>query len=732
MRRVLLVMGLTGALLAGGMQAVSAAPAPFAGLSAFFDNAGTTPDGNTGSGDLDGSGYSFSTEALSLRGVSPGALISSHGTKFTWPTASPGSRNNATAQGQTVGVPGSSDRLGFLVTATGGNAVAGSGTITYTDGTTQQYRISSPDWAAPPPSGVAPVVSTPYRNGPGGKDNRQVNVYHADVRVDPHKTVHRVRLPDVPGLHVFAVALAGRPNLALGAIARQSSDAYGSPASRAVDGDTNGAFSNNSITHTDSNPHAWWQADLGGNSAVDTIEVWNRTDCCSERLADFWVFLSPEPLDPALSPQEQAKRPGVWSSHRTGAAGALTILQPGVSGRHVLVQLAGTGILSLAEVRVFGRSQPESGWIGTWGTSQAGPASTGYAGYSIRNVVHTSVGGNRTRITLSNKFGTAPLVLGAVTVGLRAAGQTADAVPGSLRPLTFAGKSTVTVPAGNDVTSDPLTVAVPEDADLLVTTYTPDSPGAATHHPSASQTSFLAPGRDRTSEVSGAGFTEQTGSWFYLKEIDVQGAPAAGSVVAFGDSITDGGYSTGGANRRWPDYLADRMKTLPASQRLGVLNSGVSANRLLLDGGDVPTLRSGLSRLDDDALDRTAVRTAIVLMGVNDLLQTPRQNDPTAIAAGYRNLVDRLHAKGIKVVGATLLPFKGWWGYDAGLEATRSGVNEFIRTSGVFDAVADFDATVRNPADPLAMRAEFAAEDRLHPSDAGNEALAAAVNLARL
>ncbi|MBB5855546.1 GDSL-type esterase/lipase family protein [Amycolatopsis umgeniensis] len=722
MRRVL-VLALMGTLLVGAVTPASAAPTPFAGLSAFFDNAGSS--------NLDGFGHGLSAEALSLRGVSPGALISSHGTRFTWPTASPGARDNATAQGQTVGVPGSSDRLGFLVTATGGRSVSGTGTITYTDGTTRPYRIGSPDWAAPVPSGVAPAISMPYRNGPGGKDVRQVNVYHADVAIDPQRTVHRVRLPDAPALHVFAVALAGRPNLALGALARQSSDAFGSPASRAVDGDTNGVYANNSITHTGSDRHAWWQADLGGAAAIDTLELWNRTDCCAERLTGFRVFVSPEPLDPAVPPEEQAKRPGVWSSHHSGPAGALTILKPGTTGRYVLVQLDGTGNLSLAELRVFGRAQAETGWVGTWGTSQAGPASAGYAGYSIRNVVHTSVGGNRARVTFSNKFGTAPLTLGAATVASRGSGETADAVPGSVRRLTFAGQPTVTVPAGDDVTSDPLDFAVPEDADLLVTTYTPDSPGVATHHPSASQTSFLAQG-DVSAAESGARFTERTGSWFYVEEIDVQGAPAAGSVVAFGDSITDGGYSTSGANHRWPDYLADRMKVLPAAQRRGVLNSGVSANRLLLDGGDVPILRSGLSRLDDDVLDRTGVRTAIVLMGINDLLQTPRQNDPAALAAGYRNLVDRLHAKGIKVIGATLTPFKGWWGHDSGLEATRTGVNELIRSGGIFDGVADFDAAVRDPADPSAMRPEFAAEDKLHPSDAGNEALAAAIELAGL
>jgi lysophospholipase L1-like esterase len=237
---------------------------------------------------------------------------------------------------------------------------------------------------------------------------------------------------------------------------------------------------------------------------------------------------------------------------------------------------------------------------------------------------------------------------------------------------------------------------------------------------------------DFTMDTSGAKFERTTGSWFYVEEVDVRGSQAKGSVVALGDSITDGGYSTTDANHRWPDYLADRLTALPAAERVGVLNSGISANRLLRDGGELAYGRSALARLDDDVLSRTGVRSVIVLEGVNDLHQDPRQADPEQFIAGYKQLVERLHAKGIKVFGATITPIKGWGSYTDTMETTRGAVNDFIRTNGVFDGVLDFDAALRDPADPLRLKAEYDSGDHLHPSDAGNAALAAAVDLSRL
>jgi hypothetical protein len=358
--------GSTGGAVSVTTQAGTSAAAVAAnstlceGLSTDFGNVGITSDSSTGSGDIDGSGYSFSADALAAQGFTPGALVKAHGVTFTWPTASPGSPDNALAAGQTVGLIGSSTELGFLVTST--YPTTGTGTVNYTDGTSQSYSMSVPNWEGTPPDGVTPVVTTAYRNGPSGRDDRQVHVYYEGVPLKGSKTVKSVQLPnvggdvgvDVPALHVFAVGLAGAPDLALGKPATASSQDFGGTPSRAVDGDTNGVFGNNSVSHSDSTPQPWWQVDLGAASKASSVNVWNRTDCCPERLDDFWIFTSATPFDTTLTPAQQAAQPGVWSSHRTGPAPQVTTVQPGVPARYVLVQLNGTNYLALAEVEVFG------------------------------------------------------------------------------------------------------------------------------------------------------------------------------------------------------------------------------------------------------------------------------------------------------------------------------------------------------------------------------------------
>lgn len=328
-------------------------------LSSQFDNVGITSDDNTGPGNVDGSGYSFSAQALAAQGFTPGALISHDGVNFTWPTASAGSADNALAAGQTVGLIGSSSTLGLLVTST--YPSSGTGTVNYTDGTTQKYTVTLPNWADSVPSDVDTVVTTPYRNGPGGQDGLPVHINYVGVPIDASKTVRSVQLPlvgsqvgaGVPAMHVFAVGLAGTQDLALGKPATSSSVAFDGAPGRAVDGDTNGVYFNNSLSHTGLDAQAWWQVDLGATGPVSTINVWNRTDCCSERLDDFWVFVSSTPFDTSLTPAEQAAQPGVWSSHQTGDSGEVTTVRPNTQGRYVMVQLNGTNYLALAEVQVF-------------------------------------------------------------------------------------------------------------------------------------------------------------------------------------------------------------------------------------------------------------------------------------------------------------------------------------------------------------------------------------------
>lgn len=370
------------------------------------------------------------------------------------------------------------------------------------------------------------------------------------------------------------------------------------------------------------------------------------------------------------------------------------------------------------------------GWVGTWAAAPGtGVANTqnGYPNYSIRNVVHTSAGGTKARVRLANTFGTAPLVLGHVTIAVAASNTAPAAEPGTMRTLTFGGQEQVTVPAAAEVVSDPVALDVPRDGDLLVTTFTPTPSGPVTYHASGNQTSFFTRDGDFADQESGAAFTERTGAWHYVSGVEVESRTARGTIVAFGDSITDGSGSAANANNRWPDLLSDRLRG-----KRGVLNAGIGGNRLLLDVPGSAFGRNALARFADDVLSLGDIRTLIVLEGINDIQQSPHQTDPAQLISAYRQLIAQAKAHGIRVVGGTLTPFKGWQVWDETLEATRGAVNEFIRTSGAFDAVIDFDKAVRDPADPLRMAAAYDSGDHLHPNDAGYRAMANSINLAAL
>ena len=375
-------------------------------------------------------------------------------------------------------------------------------------------------------------------------------------------------------------------------------------------------------------------------------------------------------------------------------------------------------------------------WVGTWSAAAAAaePGTLdGYAGMSIRNVVHTSVGGSSARIQLSNLYGTRPLPVSHASIALAAAPSNPTAAAGSMRRLSFGGRPAVSIPAGGAVSSDPVRLNVPHDADLLVTTYSPSPSGPATYHPYARQTSYLARG-DRTEDATGAAYTEQSPYWRYLTGVDVWSTEARGTVVAIGDSITDGITSTAGANHRWTDFLAARLRNEPGAPRYGVLNQGISGNRLLVNGSRFSPNNgpSVLSRLDRDALARTGVRAVVVEIGLNDLFKSPRQLDPQKIVAGMRQIVNEAHARGLRVTGSTLTPFGGHRGYSALLNSVREQVNHIIRSGSVYDEVVDFDKALRDPAAPVRLRPVYDSGDHLHPSDEGFRAMAEAVNLKHL
>ncbi|MEW2131238.1 GDSL-type esterase/lipase family protein [Streptomyces sp. NPDC005435] len=354
-------------------------------------------------------------------------------------------------------------------------------------------------------------------------------------------------------------------------------------------------------------------------------------------------------------------------------------------------------------------------WTGSWEAAPSG-TTAGLPGAAVRNVVHLSAGGSALRVRIGNRFGAAPLRIGAVTVAVRR-GAGAGAVPGTMRTVTFRGDRTAVVPTGRDLLGDPVRLTVRAAADLLVTVFVPEDCGPATEHRTALQTSYVArAGAGHAADEDDAAYTATAVSrWYYVTGVDVR-ATARGSVVALGDSLTDGTGSTPDTNHRWPDLLADRLRR----HRLGVLNAGIGGNRLLRDG----TGPSALARLDTDALDRAGVRYLVLFEGVNDLNGTPAAIDPAAYEEAYRTIVARAHARGIRVVGVTLTPYRGHPAYTAAREGVRQRVNAFIRDGGVFDAVADADAALRDPADAERLLPRYDPGDHLHFDDEGMAAVA--------
>ncbi|WP_232788915.1 SGNH/GDSL hydrolase family protein [Streptomyces odonnellii] len=360
-------------------------------------------------------------------------------------------------------------------------------------------------------------------------------------------------------------------------------------------------------------------------------------------------------------------------------------------------------------------SASDSAWTATWAAAPAGAepgAPFGRPGRTMRNVVHTSIGGTAVRVTLSNLYSSAGLLIGHASVAVRD-GEGAAAVPGTMRRLTFARQSAVTVPPHGQIISDPVELPVPYDGDLLVTLHTPAPGGPVTYHPMAFQTSYLARG-DRTEDLDAAAYTEQTGSWRYVTAVDVLNRESPGTVVTFGDSITDGDGSKPDANRRWPDTLAARLR----DQHIGVVNAAISGNQVLGDQSWRGCGESGLARFRRDVLGRAGVRAVVIDLGVNDILRGG-ERDPARITAGLRELTRQAHARGIRVVGATLLPFGAHRGYDDATEAVREQVNDEIRSGGIFDEVVDFDQVLSDPYAPDRIRPVYDSGDGLHPSDAG-------------
>jgi lysophospholipase L1-like esterase len=402
-------------------------------------------------------------------------------------------------------------------------------------------------------------------------------------------------------------------------------------------------------------------------------------------------------------------------------------------------------------------SHARSGWVATWAASpmqgtalESSMANAGFSNQTVRNIVYTSVGGDELRVQVSNTFGTAPLTVGGVSVGVVLDG--AQLVPGTARAVTFGGQTSVTIPAGAQVLSDPVAMRVLPLQELAVSLYLPNATGPATNHGDAQQTGYVASG-DHAGDAAATAYTTTDSSWFFLDGLDVRDT-APGTVVAFGDSITDGYQSQVDANARWPNYLARRLHAAFGNSAPAVVDEGISGNRVLNDSACFGV--SAESRFERDALSQPGVKDVILLEGINDIgfsgnpdtgCSVPNNPDVTAaqIEAGYRDLINMAHARGVKIFAGTLTPFGGSHAiYDGNYdtahgEALREAVNTWIKTSHAFDGVIDFARATQDPADPLYLNPAYnsfnsgaSSYDSLHPGDLGYEAMADAINLALL
>ncbi|WP_026873960.1 SGNH/GDSL hydrolase family protein [Inquilinus limosus] len=380
-----------------------------------------------------------------------------------------------------------------------------------------------------------------------------------------------------------------------------------------------------------------------------------------------------------------------------------------------------------------GAAAAQDSWIGSWGASPAFPVGPELNNATIRQVVRLSAGGSQVRVRFTNETGTQPLVIGAATIA-RPGNAPGSIDPASSKALTFGGATSITIPPGAPAVSDPVDLAVSPLDTLTISLFVPRWTGPSVVHPLGVQTAWISITGDSTTAPTLPDATEST-MRFLLSRVEV--AAEGGTVVTLGDSITDG-YSSGtDANRRWPDILAERLAKA-GGPAVGVVNSGISGNRILHDLPEQMFGPSALSRFDRDVLSVPGARWVVIMEGINDIGHSGSAGLPEQavsaeeIIGGLRQLVARAHGAGLKAYCATLTPYEGTVFanyYSAEGEAKRQAVNQWIRTGKGCDAVIDFDAAVRDPAQPSKLRAEFDEGDHLHPNAAGYEAMANAVDL---
>lgn len=372
-------------------------------------------------------------------------------------------------------------------------------------------------------------------------------------------------------------------------------------------------------------------------------------------------------------------------------------------------------------------------WVGTWATAPV-PASSndgpfGTVDRTYREIVHVSLGGPQFRVVLTNEFGTEPLTVAAAAVA--PAGENGSIDPAASHVLTFAGKSSVIIPAGAMMISDPVAMNLPQLSSLAVSIFLPaQTITRGTLHWFANQTNYTVAGN--AVSVPTLVQPQASRSWYFLKGVQVAANAAAASVVTFGDSITDGAASTPDKNARWPDVLAQRLLSRNSAQPLGVLNEGIGGNRILNDGAGP----NALSRFDRDVLAQPGVKYVIILEGINDIGRGTRNPKPQSDAvsaeqliAAMQQMTERAHLHGIKVICATLTPFAGAGYQTPEGEAIRTALNQWIRTNHDTDGVIDFEKATQDPANPAVYLKANDSGDHLHPSNAGYSAMGNAIDL---
>jgi lysophospholipase L1-like esterase len=420
-----------------------------------------------------------------------------------------------------------------------------------------------------------------------------------------------------------------------------------------------------------------------------------------------------------------------------------------------VLAIAGILTFSTAVVPAQLSAAPQDHWVATWATSEQmavtppdrpvlppnikmpdfrhmkgvhgpPPIPTITGNQTVRQIVHISIPGQKIRVELSNAFGKSVVSIGDAHVALRTSDSSIDS--DSDRPLTFSGRKSVDIQPGAVIVSDPVDLDVKPMSDLAISLYVTKAEGQPTNHTPGLHTAYISTG-DTTASASMPSPATNT-SYVWLRSVDVEAPPASFAISCLGDSITDGFRTTVDANTAWPTLLAKRFSERQGGPRIAVLNAGISGNQVLRDGAGV----SALARFDRDVASEPGVRWVVLLEAINDINIHGQITGPGALTAedliaGYKQLIARAHMDHIKIMGATLTPDEGVWLAGPVGEATRAKVNDWIRNSGAFDAVVDFDAVERDPSDPKRMLPQYDSGDHIHPNDAGNAAMANAFDL---